>query len=94
MDEEDVGGGSLPLGAQQQTSNDTEEEEHFQQVCKAYQQYATFHQTKQQGITRRICQLINASREQEEISNNTSPANNEVTYQQSTIESIFSNILQ
>jgi len=92
MDEEG-GGGSLPLGAQQQTSNDTEEEEHFQQVCKAYQQYATFHQTKQQGITRRICQLINKSRQQQEdISNNTtSPPNNEDIQQQKqpTIESIL-----
>jgi len=88
--EEDGSGGSLPLGAQQQTSNDTEEEEHFHQVCKAYQQYATFHQTKQQGITRRICQLINESRqEQEEISNNTSPTNNEDIQQQPTIESIL-----
>ena len=90
MDEEDVGGGSLPLGAQQQTSNDTEEEEHFQQVCKAYQQYATFHQTKQQGITRRICQLINTSRQEQEISNsNISPSNSEDTQQHPTIESIL-----
>ena len=90
--EDDSGSGSLSLGAQQQTSNDTEEEEHFHQVCKAYQQYATFHQTKQQGITRRICQLINTSRlEQEKISNNnTFPTNDEDTQQkQPTIESIL-----
>jgi len=94
MEEEDAGGGRLPLGAQQQTSNDTEEEEHFHQVCKAYQQYATFHQTKQQGVTRRICQLINTSREQEEMLNNggdnsTSTNNEDTQHQYPTIESIL-----
>lgn len=38
--------------------SETEEQEHFQQVCRSYQQYATFHQTKEQGIQHRIYQLL------------------------------------
>ena len=65
----DVGGQDcLPLGAQHNQSsssnnrNDPQEDEHFHQVCKSYQQYATFHQTKQQGVNRRMCQMLNSSR--------------------------------
>ena len=65
---------SLPLGAQcrnhehhdnQQDdlhggnhSGDHEEQDHFQQVCRSYQQYATFHQTKQQGRELRMHRLL------------------------------------
>ena len=55
----------LPLGAQHNqssSSNVPEEDEHFHQVCKSYQQYATFHQTKQQGVNRRMCQMLNSAR--------------------------------
>mmetsp|Transcript_13793 Transcript_13793/g.29049 ORF Transcript_13793/g.29049 Transcript_13793/m.29049 type:complete len:517 (-) Transcript_13793:91-1641(-) len=38
--------------------SETEEQEHFQQVCRSYQQYATFHQTKEQGIQHRTYQLL------------------------------------
>ncbi|KAL7536729.1 hypothetical protein ACHAXR_007364 [Thalassiosira sp. AJA248-18] len=58
----------LPLGAQHQHQHqcngdqDTEEEEHFQQVCNSYRQYATFHQTRQQGVHHRMHQMLNSSR--------------------------------
>lgn len=47
----------LPLGAQH-NNNDKEEDDHFQQVVASYQQYATFHQTRQQGVNRRMHQLL------------------------------------
>lgn len=57
MDEE-----GLPLGAQQTRDNelndDKREAEHFQQVCRSYQQYATFHQTRRQGVNHRIDKMI------------------------------------
>ena len=57
MDEE-----GLPLGAQQtrddELNDDKGEAEHFQQVCRSYQQYATFHQTRRQGVNHRIDKMI------------------------------------
>jgi hypothetical protein len=54
---------NLPLAAQKNQAhhddnNDDEEEEHFRQVCRSYQQYATFHQTIQQGVNQRVQQLL------------------------------------
>jgi hypothetical protein len=52
----------LPLAAQKIESNDDPEEEaHFHQVCRSYQQYATFHQTIQQGVNYRMQRLLNNS---------------------------------
>ena len=59
----------LPLGAQHQHQHhhdqnnaapqqDPEEEEHFHQVCQSYQQYATFHQTRRQGVNHRMMQML------------------------------------
>ncbi len=50
--------GGLPLGAQSQVNNDDDEHQHFQQVIQSYQQYATFHQTRQRGINRRLHNLL------------------------------------
>jgi hypothetical protein len=41
--------------------HDKQEEAHFQQVCESYQQYATFHQTVQQGVNARL-RLMESSR--------------------------------
>ena len=50
----------LPLGAQQQrpSGDDDGEREHFERVCQSYQHYATFHETRQRGVERRIQQLL------------------------------------
>ena len=57
---------TLPLGAQHQQHNNEEQEDeekhHFQQVCQSYQQYATFHQTRLQGIIHRVHKLLLSSR--------------------------------
>ncbi|KAL7435934.1 hypothetical protein ACHAXH_005014 [Discostella pseudostelligera] len=60
MDHDDISTSSLPLGAQQSqsNSNDVEEAQHFQQVIQSYQQYATFHQTRQRGVNRRLINLL------------------------------------
>lgn len=61
----------LPLAAQNNEANhddnddDEEEEEHFRQVCRSYQQYATFHQTIQQGVNQRVQQLLAKAQLQE-----------------------------
>ena len=60
----------LPLAAQKNQAhhddnNDDEEEEHFRQVCRSYQQYATFHQTIQQGVNQRVQQLLAKAQLQE-----------------------------
>lgn len=57
----------LPLAAQQKKANDDdddddEEKAHFQQVCRSYQQYATFHQTIWQGVNHRVQRLLTTSR--------------------------------
>jgi len=52
----------LPLAAQnKQTHKDEKEEAHFHQVCRSYQQYATYHQTIQQGVCHRIHSLVSKS---------------------------------
>lgn len=60
MDHNDIATSSLPLGAQQSQSNnnDDEEAQHFEQVIQSYQQYATFHQTRQRGVNRRLINLL------------------------------------
>lgn len=58
----------LPLAAQNNEANhddNEEEEEHFRQVCRSYQQYATFHQTIQQGVNQRVRQLLAKAQLQE-----------------------------
>ncbi|KAL9188897.1 hypothetical protein ACHAXT_011387 [Thalassiosira profunda] len=55
------GEGCLPLGVQHNETQDTEEEEHFRDVCRSYQQYATFQQARQQGTNRRLHQLLESS---------------------------------
>ncbi|KAL7468414.1 hypothetical protein ACHAXS_008639 [Conticribra weissflogii] len=62
----------------------TEEQEHFLQVCRSYQQYATFHQTKEQGIQYRIYQLLLRS----------SSGNSSVNVNTPTIQSILPPALQ
>ena len=53
----------LPLAAQQRKADDDDEEEaHFRQVCRSYQQYATFHQTIWQGVNQRVQRLLTTSR--------------------------------
>ncbi|KAL3802663.1 hypothetical protein HJC23_011987 [Cyclotella cryptica] len=64
----------LPLAAQKMEAHrhhnddndDDEEEEHFHQVCRSYQQYATFHQTIQQGVNQRVERLLAKSQGQED----------------------------
>ncbi len=62
----------------------TKEQEHFLQVCRSYQQYATFHQTKEQGIQYRIYQLLLRS----------SSGNSSVNVNTPTIQSILPPALQ
>ena len=51
-----------PLAAQKAIQNDdAEEEAHFHQVCRSYQQYATFHQTIWQGVGHRVQRMLNTS---------------------------------
>ena len=56
---------SLPLGAQRPNAGDGNEGEdeakHFQDVCRSYQQYATFHHAKQRGVGGRLRRLLLAS---------------------------------
>ncbi len=47
-----------PLGSQQSQLNDGEEQQHFQHVIQSYQQYATFHQTRQRGVNSRLENLL------------------------------------
>ena len=43
------------------SNNDKKEEElHFQQVCASYQQYATYHQVTEQGVTHRRERLLSS----------------------------------
>ncbi|KAL7491751.1 hypothetical protein ACHAWT_001034 [Skeletonema menzelii] len=43
------------------SNNDKQEEElHFQQVCASYQQYATYHQVTEQGVTHRRERLLSS----------------------------------
>lgn len=87
--DEDICLPCLPLGAQHQNQGkdtaDTEEEEHFQQVCQSYQQYATFQQTRQQGVNHRMHQLLKKSSERNNESSATATADDEGP----TIESIL-----
>ena len=53
----------LPLGAQQPNAKeggsfDDDEARHFQDVCRSYQQYATFHHAKQRGVDGRLHRLL------------------------------------
>lgn len=56
---------SLPLGAQQPKegggNGDEDEAKHFRDVCRSYQQYATFHDAKQRGVDGRLRRLLLAS---------------------------------
>eukprot|EP00578_Thalassiosira_sp_NH16_P012545 CAMPEP_0181125182 /NCGR_PEP_ID=MMETSP1071-20121207/26897_1 /TAXON_ID=35127 /ORGANISM="Thalassiosira sp., Strain NH16" /LENGTH=513 /DNA_ID=CAMNT_0023210575 /DNA_START=9 /DNA_END=1550 /DNA_ORIENTATION=+ len=86
----------LPLGAQHQQTNcqgcdddDAEEKEHFQQVVSSYQQYATFHQTRQQGVNRRMQHLLRASRRDDASPDGVSEADGGVDAEMPTIESIM-----
>ena len=49
-----------PLGAQHSQMDDDggEEQQHFQHVIQSYQQYASFHQTRQRGVNRRLENLL------------------------------------
>ena len=50
------------LGAKHDSYGEEDEEQrHFKQVCNSYQQYATFHQVREQGINHRKEQLLSSA---------------------------------
>ena len=55
---------SVPNQSMMSMKSEEEEKErwHFNEVCKSYQQYATFHQVKEQGMNRRRERLLSSSK--------------------------------